>query len=157
MARRGLRAQLEGMSRELVPDSFWRRIQPLLPPHPPRPKGGRPPADDRACLRGIIFVLKTGIQWEELPREAFGVSGMTCWRRLRDWYEAGVWEALHRLLLEELEKQGRIDWSRASADSSSVRAFKKGLQRARTRRIERKRAVNIIFSSTDGGTRSRCD
>ncbi|WP_426746952.1 IS5 family transposase [Myxococcus faecalis] len=112
--------------RELVPDAFWRRIQPLIPARPPKPKGGRPPADDRACLRGIIFVLTTGIQWEQLPREVFGVSGMTCWRRLRDWYQAGVWQALQRELLAELRRKGRLDLRRASADSSSVRALKKG-------------------------------
>ncbi|NOK31639.1 transposase [Corallococcus exercitus] len=70
------------MARKLVPDAPWERVRPLLPPHPPRPRGGRPPADDRACLRGI--------QWEELPHEVFGVSGMTCWRRLRDREKAGV-------------------------------------------------------------------
>jgi transposase len=143
------------MTRELVPEAFWRRIQPLLPAHPPRPKGGRPPADDRACLRGIIFVLKTGIQWEELPQEVFGVSGMTCWRRLRDWYEAGVWERLQRLLLAQLRKRGRLDLSRAVIDSSSVRAFKRGLQRGRIQRIARRRAASTIFSSTAKATRWR--
>jgi transposase len=142
--------------RELVPDSFWRRIQPMLPSHPSRSKGGRPPADDRACLRGIIFVLKTGIQWEQLPQEVFGVSGMTCWRRLRDWYQAGVWQALQRELLAELRRKGRLDLSRASADSSSVRALKRGLQPVRTRRIERRRAASIIFSLTAKDTRWQC-
>lgn len=79
-----------GMSRELVPDALWSRVAALLPPRPPRPRGGRPPSDDRACLRGVLFVLKTGLPWEWLPREAFGVSGVTCWRRLRDWAQAGV-------------------------------------------------------------------
>ncbi len=109
---------------ELVPDAFWRRIQSLLPARPPRPRGGRPPADDRAGLRGIIFVLETGIQWVELPQEVFGVSGMTCWRRLRDWYEAGVWQRLQQQLLRALRRRGRLDLRRASVDSSSVRALK---------------------------------
>jgi transposase len=142
------------MTHELVPDAFWRRIQPLLPARPRRKKGGRPAADDRACLRGIIFVLKTGIQWEELPHEVFGVSGMTCWRRLRDWYEAGVWEQLQSLLLAELRKKGRLDLRRAVVDSSSVRAFKRGLQRGRTQRTVRRRVASIIFWSTAKATRS---
>ncbi|RYG95051.1 MAG: IS5 family transposase [Alphaproteobacteria bacterium] len=114
------------MRRELLPDALWERVQPLLPPHRSRPKGGRPPANDRNCLRGILFVLKTGIQWEDLPHEVFGACGMTCWRRMRDWQTAGVWSALQRLLLDELGEAGRINWKRAAVDSSSVRAPKKG-------------------------------
>lgn len=110
------------MPKELVPDSLWKRIAPLLPPHAQRPKGGRPPADDRDCLRGILFVLRTGVGFEFLPWEAFHVSGMTCWRRLRDWGEAGVLEALQQALLDELGEKGRLDWSRATLDSASVRA-----------------------------------
>jgi transposase len=102
-------------------------------------------------LRGIIFVLKTGIQWEELPREVFGVSGMTCWRRLRDWYEAGVWQRLQQQLLRALRRRGRLDLRRASVDSSSVRALKKGVQRGPTRQAERRRAASTIFSSTVEG------
>ena len=78
------------MAKPLLPDELWKRIEPLLPPHPPRPKGGRPPLDDRKALTGILFVLKTGIQWEYLPKEMGCGSGMTCWRRLRDWTQAGV-------------------------------------------------------------------
>jgi transposase len=134
------------MARELVPDALWERVQPLLPPAPPRRQGGRPRADDRACLRGILFVLKTGIQWEELPSEVFGVSGMTCWRRLRDWHAAGVFTTLQHRLLDELGRAGCIDWSRFSVDSSSVRAFKRGLKPGRIRRTARRRAASIIFS-----------
>jgi transposase len=63
------------MSRELVPDARWARLRRLLPPLPPQPRGGRPWKSHLACLRGILFVLHTGIQWEALPAEAFGVSG----------------------------------------------------------------------------------
>jgi transposase len=73
------------MAKPLVPDDVWAAIAPLLPPARPQPKGGRPPVPDRAALTGIIFVLKTGIQWEDLPTEMGCGSGMTCWRRLRDW------------------------------------------------------------------------
>jgi transposase len=91
-------------------------------------------------------VLKTGIQWEELPSEVFGVSGMTCWRRLRDWHAAGVFTALQYRLLDELGRAGCIEWSRFSVDSSSVRAFKRGIKQGRVRRIERRRVASIIFS-----------
>ena len=73
------------MARALVPDDLWAVIEPLLPPARPRPKGGRPPIPDRAALAGILFVLKSGIPWEMLPREMGCGSGMSCWRRLRDW------------------------------------------------------------------------
>ncbi|HEX5505414.1 MAG TPA: IS5 family transposase [Thermomicrobiales bacterium] len=107
---------------ELVSDDLWATIEPLLPPHPPHPQGGRPWVSDRAALCGIIYVLKTGIQWRMLPAELGCGSGVTCWRRLRDWQDAGVWQALHLALLDRLGEAGRIDWSRACADSASVRA-----------------------------------
>jgi transposase len=109
------------MAKPLVSDALWERIKPLLPPHKSRFWGGRPPIDDRIALTGILFVLKTGIQWEDLPQE-MGCCGMTCWRRLRDWQRAGVWDRLHELLLAELQQSDRIDWSRAVVDSGSVRA-----------------------------------
>jgi len=77
---------------------------------------------DRAALTGILFVLKTGIPWEYLPAEMGCGSGMTCWRRLRDWYQAGVWRRLHQVLLEELAQADRIDWDRAALDSAAVPA-----------------------------------
>ena len=85
------------MPRKLVSDELWSQIEPLLPKHKPTPKGGRPRIPDRAAMTGIIFVLKTGIPWEDLPQEMGCGSGMTCWRRLRDWQEAGVWESLHHV------------------------------------------------------------
>jgi transposase len=110
------------MAKELLPDALWARIAPLLPPEPPKPKGGRPRVSDRAALTGILFVLKTGIPWEYLPAEMGCGSGMTCWRRLRDWYQAGVWRRLHQVLLEELAQADRIDWDRAALDSAAVTA-----------------------------------
>ena len=110
------------MAKPLVPDDLWATIAPLLPVEPPKPKGGRPRVPDRACLTGIVFVLKTGIPWEYLPREMGCGSGMTCWRRLRDWQAAGVWDDLHRTLLDRLGRAGLIDWSRAVADSATVPA-----------------------------------
>lgn len=110
------------MRHELVTDEMWAVVEPLLPKEPPKPKGGRPRVPDRAALRGIVFVLRAGIPWEMLPREVFGCSGMTCWRRVRDWQKAGVWDRLHRALLERLHRAGELDWSRAAFDSQSTAA-----------------------------------
>jgi transposase len=111
------------MSRTLLPTELWDRIEDLLPePKSPGPSGGRPPVPNRVALEGILYVLRTGIPWEYLP-SSFGCSGMTCWRRLRDWQTAGIWERLHVLLLCELREADKIDWSRAVIDSSHVRAL----------------------------------
>jgi transposase len=115
------------MAKELVPDELWMVIDSLLPPEPPKPNGGRPRVPDRAALAGIIYVPKSGIPWGMLPRELGFGSGVTCWRRLRDWQKAGVWHRLYRVLLNELGKAGLIDWSRASLDSATVPA-KRGVQ-----------------------------
>src|SRR3712207_2717841 len=110
------------MAKELVTDELWETIEPLLPPEAPKPQGGRPRIDNRASLTGIVFVLKSGIPWEMLPQEMGCGSGMTCWRRLKEWNEAGVWERLHWRLLDRLGEADQIDWERASLDSASVAA-----------------------------------
>jgi transposase len=110
------------MAKVLVSDELWGVVEPLLPPPRSKKKAGRPRVPDRACLTGIVFVLKTGIQWEYLPQEMGCGSGMTCWRRLRDWQEAGVWRELHRVLLDRLGEADRLDWSRASIASSTIPA-----------------------------------
>lgn len=116
------------MAKPLLPDELWAEIEPLLPPPKPRRfrYPGRKPIDDRQALTGILFVLKTGIPWEMLPQEMGCGSGMTCWRRLRDWQQSGVWERLHEHLLERLHGADQIDWSRALADSASSRAVHGG-------------------------------
>jgi len=134
------------MARPLISDEFWALVEPLLPKRPPRPKGGRPPLDDRKTLTGIAFVLKTGIPWEDLPQEMGCGSGMTCWRRLRDWQQARVWHRIHRLLLDELRKADRIDLSRAVVDSSSVRAVFGGPRRVQTRPTDARKAASITSS-----------
>ena len=90
------------MAKPLLPDGLWERIKPLLPPEPPRPKGGRPRVSDRLALTGILFVARTGTAWELLPPELGCGSGMTCWRRLRDWQVSGVWQKVWHVLLDEL-------------------------------------------------------
>ncbi|WP_424537036.1 IS5 family transposase [Sphaerisporangium viridialbum] len=111
----------------IVQDSLWERIEPLLPKVERRTRHpGRKRLDDRKALCGILFVLYTAIPWEFLPQELGFGSGMTCWRRLRDWHQAGVWDKLHQLLLAELHAAGQLDWSKAVIDSSHVRALKGG-------------------------------
>jgi transposase len=111
------------MAKPLVSNELWARVEPILPRSERRYRyPGRRRLEDRKVLTGILFVLKTGIPWEDLPQEMGCGSGMTCWRRLREWNEAGVWERLHCLLLDELQEAGQLDWSRAVVDSSHVRA-----------------------------------
>lgn len=110
------------MAKPLLPDKLWELIQPLIPPHPPQPKGGRPWLDDHKALTGIIFVLKTGIPWEDLPQEMGCGCGMTCWNRLRDWQAAGIWDQIHQVLLAHLRHADKIDFHRFVVDSTHVRA-----------------------------------
>src|SRR6266511_3725444 len=112
------------MARPLVSDELWELIEPLIPKVRRRYRfPGRKRLDDRKVLTGILFVLQTGIPWEYLPQGMGCGSGMTCWRRLREWQEAGVWQRLHELLLAKLNAAELIDWSRAAIDSSHARAF----------------------------------
>ena len=143
------------MAKELVTDELWEVVEPLLPEEPPKTKGGRPRLDDRAALTGILFVLKSGIPWEMLPQEMGCGSGMTCWRRLKEWNEAGVWEKLHHELLERLGKADEIDWQRASLDSASIPAPGGAKRPGRIRRIRERRARSAMFWSTEGASRSR--
>jgi transposase len=131
------------MAKPLLPDALWEKIEVVLPPPRPKPKGGRPPVPDRQCLLGILFVLKTGTPWEYLPQELGCGSGMTCWRRLRDWQEAGIWQLIWHLLLNELGVTEGIDWSSAVLDSCSVRAIFGGRKPAPIPQIAAKRARNV--------------
>jgi transposase len=142
------------MAKALLTDELWELIKPILPKRPARPKGGRPPVPDRQALTGILFVLRTGIPWEYLPQEMSCGSGMTCWRRLHEWQKAGVWEKVHRLLLNKLRRADQIDWSRAIVDSASVRAVFGGRKQARIQRIDGSWGANTTFSRTP--TASRC-
>jgi len=141
------------MAQPLVSLAPWVAIEPLLPRESAKPKGGRPRIDHRSALAGIIIVLRSGIPWEMLPSE-IGCSGMTCWRRLRDWQAAGVWTRLHRILLERLADADQLDWSRAALDSSSIAAKKGARPPARTRRIAANRARSAMLWSTGPAPRS---
>ena len=133
------------MAKPLLDDALWELIEPNLPRRS-RQKTGRPRVPDRAALTGIIFVLISSCPWEYLPKEMGCGSGMTCWRRLRDWQEAGAWKKLHRVLLEEFHQAGEIDWSRAIVDSSSIRAVKGGCRRDPIPRTGRAREASTTSS-----------
>jgi transposase len=110
------------MAKPLLPDELWEIIETVLPQWTPSPKGGQPRLDDRKVLTGILFVLKTGIPWEDLPCELGCGCGLTCWRRLRDWQADGTWAKIHKILLDRLRAADKLDWSRAAVDASFVRA-----------------------------------
>jgi transposase len=115
---------VEVPSRFEINDELWAEVEPLIPPRVRRRRNpGRKAIDDRLVLNGILHVLHTGIAWEDLPREYGYGSGVTCWRRLRTWQQAGVWDALHQKLLVKLNAAGKIDWSRAAVDASHIRAL----------------------------------
>jgi transposase len=136
------------MGRELVDNTLWAAIEPLLPrPTRRRRHPGRKSLDDRKILTGILFVLMSGIPWEMLPKEMGCGSGMTCWRRLRAWEKAGVWKNLHRVLLSELRGAEKIDLSRVVVDSSSVRAVHGGKKLDRTQPIAVRRVASTTSSS----------
>ena len=137
------------MARPLLPDDLWETIQPFLPPHRPHSKGGRPFLDDRKVLTGILFVLKTGIPWEYLPQEMHCGSGMTCWRRLRQWFLSGVWNDVHHLLLSTLRCAKILDFSRFLIDSSHVRALGAGAQSGPSP-VDRRKPGSKIHLLVDG-------
>ena len=116
----------------LLTDELWTAVAPLLPAHPPSPKGGKPRRPDRDCLAGILFLLKTGCAWQDIPT-ALGASGTTCWRRQQEWAAADVWAHLHQALLAHLRSAGALDLSRVVVDSAAVRAVKVGPTPAATR------------------------
>ena len=103
-------------------DERWALISDLLPTPPVGPRGGRPQADSRSCFEGILWVLRTGARWKDLP-ESFP-SPATCWRRHKAWTEAGVWEKAWRRLLGKLDRRGRIDHEESFADGTFSSAKK---------------------------------
>ena len=142
------------MAKPLLPDDLWAIIQPLLPPPKPRRfrYPGRKPVDDRTVLTGILFVLKTGIGWEDFPHE-MGCCGMTLLNRLHEWQAAGVWQAVHEACLARLRGADRIDFSRVIVDSSSVRAVHGGKKRGRAPWTGRRPAPSTTSSWTRAASR----
>lgn len=139
----------------VVSDELWELVEPLLPKRERRARyPGRKRLPDRQALSGILFVLHTGIAWMHLPQELGFGSGYTCWRRLEEWQQAGVWDRLHALLLARLRAAGEIEWSRAVVDSSHVQAKKGAPKRARARWTEAEPARSTTCSSTRPGSRS---
>ncbi|MGF6536850.1 transposase [Paraburkholderia youngii] len=142
---------------KLLDDALWALIEPLLPPPKSRRSRypGRKPLDDRAMLTGILFILQRGLRWDLLPREMGCGSGMSCWRRLRDWQAAGVWDRLHEVLLAKLRESDRIDWSRVVVDSSSIRAVGAGQKRDRIPPTARDLVESITSLPKRRASRSR--
>lgn len=135
------------MARRKVSKESWVALESLIPKFIPSRKGGRRRSvDDQAALNGVLYVLQTGIPWEELPQELGFGSGMTCWRRLCDWQAAGVWEKLHLTLLQRLREHDQIDWSRASIDGASVACPRGARKQAPTRLTEENSAANATSS-----------
>ena len=121
-------------TKRALTDEQWERIAAYFPEHPPSPKGGRPRAPDRDCLEGILWLVRTGARWQDIPVDM--PSGSTCWRRLHEWAGAGILEEIHARLLLELDALGEIDFEQLPADATFVRA-KKGATRSGQPRLAR--------------------
>jgi transposase len=121
-------------TKRMLTDGQWQRVAPHLPEHPPSPKGGRPRADDRECLEGILWLLRTGARWQDIPVDL--PSGSTCWRRLQEWATEEVLEQVQAILIDELDELGKIDFEELLADATFVRA-KKGARMSEKPRLAR--------------------
>lgn len=131
------------MSSKLLPDELWNEIEQLFPEYEPSPDGGRPPKEARQVLTAVLFVLKTGIGWKDLPTEAFDVSYKTCNRRMEEWTAQDIWQQIHELFLAKLRGADQLDWSRVLVDCSFAKTPLGGPKPARTRPIAAARAVSI--------------
>lgn len=138
-----------------IDDELWELIEPILPPWPEKAPGPRP-VPDRLCLQGILFVLYTGVGWEDLPQELGFGSGMTCWRRLERWTRARVFDQVHQILLARLNAANRIDWTRAAMDGSHIDAKKGAPAPGRRRSTAANPARSTTCSATVTAPRSTC-
>jgi transposase len=137
------------MAKNLTPDlheEFWQAISPHLPHSPNHnPKGGRPRADDKACLRGILYLLREGCKWQSIPGKSLDCpSGSTCWRRFKEWTAAGVWTKAHLRLLDLLGAEGVLDLRKIIVDSASLRAKKGGPTRDGIPPTGARRAASVM-------------
>ena len=129
-------------------DEQWNLISDLFPVREVGPKGGRPPQPPRPCVEGIIWILRAGARWKDLPKHF--PSSSTCWRRLRDWTEAGIWERAWARLLRKLDRQGAVKHEESMADGPFSPA-KKGAKRLA--RPNAAREPRSWFSSTQKACR----
>jgi transposase len=132
-----------------VPDRLWEELEPLIP----RPERrfrypGRKRYDERACLEGILYVLRWGIPWRALPREAGKPAGNTCWRRLDEWQKLGVWAQLVERLQARLAEAEAIAWERAIADATIVPAKRGAPRSAKALQIEADRPPSSTSPAT---------
>lgn len=111
----------------VVSDKLWERVKPHLPRRADQPKGGRPWVDDRECLEGVLWILRSGARWRDIPPDL--PSPATCWRRLQEWAGEGCLDEIHAAVLKELDELGRLDWDQLVADATFVRG-KKGVMRS---------------------------
>lgn len=118
-------------TKRMLTDEQWRRIVSHLPKHVPSPKGGRPRVDNRDCLEGILWLLRTGARWQDIPADL--PSGSTCWRRLQAWAFEGVLEELQAVLIDQLNELGRVDFEELLADATFIRAKKGATTSAKPR------------------------
>ncbi|MDA7980972.1 MAG: transposase [Pirellulales bacterium] len=118
-------------TRRVLTNEQWERLAPHLPKHPRSPKGGRSRADDRECLEGILWLLRTGARWRDLPVDM--PSGSTCWRRLAEWSGEEVLQHIQALLIEELTELGELDLDELLADATFIRAKKGAMTSAQPR------------------------
>jgi len=135
----------------LLTDVQWAKIRPLLPSHRPSTQGGRPRADDRGCLEGILWVLRTGARWRDLPERY--PSPATCWRRLGEWQRQDVWLTVWRAFLSDLDSRGQLDWSEAFLDATFAPAKKGALASGSHARV---RAQSSWYWSTARVFLSEC-
>src|SRR3954451_21818801 len=150
-------SDMPSLADRLVPDQLWKLVAPLLPPRPPHHHGGRPrQITDRACLAAVVFMTKASIPWELLPARELGCgSYSTAYRRFTVWTKAGVFDQLSLVLLDQLGKAGRIDFSRVSIDSVSLRAVKKGATPAPPRPTAARPAASSTSPPTTAASPSR--
>ena len=120
---------MAGMASEDLSDQRWDRIKRHLPPARLPGRAGRPRADDRACLAAVLWVLRSGARWRDLPRDRGWPAPVTCWRRLARWEREGVWLALWTAFLDELDAREKIGWDDCFADACFAPA-KKGATRS---------------------------
>jgi transposase len=124
---------------ELVDERTWHCLEPFFPPPKQRRSrcSGRHPLENRRTLNGILFVLKTGIPWETLPVELGFGSGVTCWRRLREWRKGGTWAKLLPFLLTQMQDAEAYNWSRVHVTRNTSSGRKRKVSQKRRRRLRR--------------------